>query len=105
MGWFGFGAKHSVTPEQAREALRGRAVLIDVREPAEWKAGHVSGAIHIPLGKLSTSLKRIPKNQDVYVICQSGARSKRALSVLKTAGIEAKDVKGGMAAWNRKVGA
>lgn len=104
MGWFGFGAKTSVSPEEAREALRGQAVLVDVREPHEWRAGHVPGAIHIPLGKLPTSLKRLPKGKDVYVICQSGMRSRQAVAHLRKAGIEAKDVKGGMAAWIRKVG-
>lgn len=103
MGWFGFGAKTSVSPQEARAALRGRTVLIDVREPNEWRAGHIAGAIHIPLGKLETSIKRIPANNEVLVICQSGMRSRRAVSVLRAAGVEAKDVKGGMNAWNRMV--
>ena len=103
MGWFGLGSKTSVSAAEAREALRGRAVLVDVREPHEWKAGHVAGALHIPLAKLQASITRIPKNTAVYVICQSGMRSKRALATLRTAGIQAKDVKGGMTAWNRMV--
>lgn len=104
MGLFGFGAKSSVSAQDAAEALKGRAVLIDVREQHEWKASHVRGAIHIPLGRLESNLTRIPKGKDVYVICASGMRSKSALRILKKAGIEAKDIKGGMGAWNRTVG-
>ncbi len=104
MGWFGRGPKTRVTAEEAREALRGPAVLIDVREQHEWKAGHVAGAIHIPLGRIPTSMSRIPKGREVFVICQSGMRSRQAVAQLRKAGIEAKDVKGGMSAWNRTVG-
>lgn len=104
MGLFGFGSKSSVSAQDAAEALKGRAVLVDVREQHEWKAGHVRGAIHIPLGRLQANLSRIPKGQDVYVICASGMRSKSALKILKSAGIEAKDIKGGMSAWSRTVG-
>ena len=104
MGLFGFGGSDSVTPEVAHDALKGNAVLIDVREPHEWKAGHVRGAIHIPLGKLTTSLGRIPKGRDVYVICASGSRSRGAVQALRKAGYQAKDIKGGMGAWTRKVG-
>ena len=104
MGWFGFGAKTSVSPKEAKEILRGKAVLIDVRESSEWRAGHVPGAIHIPLGKLATSTGRIPKNQQVLVICQSGMRSRSAAKQLRGQGFEVLNVSGGMNAWTREVG-
>lgn len=104
MGWFGFGKKTSVSPKDAREILRGRAVLVDVRESNEWRSGHVAGAIHIPLGKLATSTGRIPKNQQVLVICQSGMRSRSAAKQLRDLGFDVLNVSGGMNAWTREVG-
>lgn len=104
MGWFGFGTKTSVSPQEAKELLKGTAVLIDVREANEWRAGHVAGAIHIPLGKLSTSAKRIPKQRQVLVICQSGMRSRSAAKQLREMGFDVLNVSGGMSAWTRQVG-
>lgn len=102
VGWF--GSRKSVSPREAKELLKGRAVLVDVRESREWRAGHVAGALHIPLAKLPTSMGRIPKNQQVLVICQSGMRSRSASSQLRSAGFDVRNVSGGMNAWTRQVG-
>jgi rhodanese-related sulfurtransferase len=75
------------------------AVLVDVREPDEWAAGHAPSARHIPLGQLGARADEIPKDGDVYVICRSGARSARAVQALSGAGWHALNVDGGMHAW------
>jgi rhodanese-related sulfurtransferase len=75
------------------------AVLVDVREPDEWAAGHAPSARHIPLGQLGARANEIPKDSDVYVICRSGVRSARAVQALAGAGWHALNVDGGMHAW------
>lgn len=69
------------------EAKTNGAVLVDVREPSEFRGGHVEGALNIPLGSLATVDKRLKdKDAPVYVYCLSGARSSRAVGQLKSMG-------------------
>ena len=73
--------------------------LLDVREQDEWDAGHAPSAVHIPLGSLADRAGEIPTDQDVYVVCRSGGRSARATQALNQAGWQARNVSGGMQAW------
>ncbi|MFM2163544.1 MAG: hypothetical protein RLZZ383_3056 [Pseudomonadota bacterium] len=83
-----------------RAALAASAVLIDVRTPEEYAAGHVPGARNVPLDLLSTRLDEIgPAGTPVYVICQSGRRSLAASQQLAAAGRKPVNVLGGTAAW------
>jgi rhodanese-related sulfurtransferase len=75
------------------------AWLLDVREDDEWAAGHVPDAVHIPLGQLGARTAEIPRDQVVYVICRSGARSGRAAQALTGSGWRAVNVAGGMQDW------
>jgi rhodanese-related sulfurtransferase len=75
------------------------AWLLDVREDDEWTAGHVPGAVHIPLGQLGARTAEIPQDEIVYVICRSGGRSGRATEALAGAGWQAVNVAGGMQSW------
>ncbi|MFR9775758.1 rhodanese-like domain-containing protein [Micromonospora sp. MS34] len=77
------------------------ATVIDVREPAEYVRGHVAGASCIPLGHLPTSIRDLPHRRTVYVICASGNRSQVGAEILERAGIDARSVTGGTAAWAR----
>lgn len=66
--------------------------LIDVREEHEWAAGHLEGAIHIPLQMLLTidsALERLNQSDLVVVYCQRGLRSAQAVTYLRTKGYEA----------------
>jgi len=74
----------------------GSVVLLDVREPEEWAAGHAPGALHVPLGDLDPT--RIA-GDEVLVLCRSGNRSGRATATLTEAGVRARNVEGGMQAW------
>ncbi|WP_326721872.1 rhodanese-like domain-containing protein [Streptomyces sp. NBC_00243] len=91
-----------LTPGRAHERTgNGEAVLLDVREIPEWKAGHAPGACHLPLSLLLTGTALPPEavGRAVVAICRSGQRSQRAAKHLAAQGIDASDVKGGMTAW------
>lgn len=77
----------------------GWAVL-DVREPAEWAAGHVAGSLHIPLAELPGRLADLPE-ADLLVVCRSGGRSQRAADWLSMNGWDAFNLAGGLFAWVR----
>jgi rhodanese-related sulfurtransferase len=75
------------------------AVLIDVREPDEWQAGHIAGARHIPLGELQSRVAELPVDTELVVVCRSGARSGRAVGWLNQNGFDTLNLEGGMVAW------
>jgi rhodanese-related sulfurtransferase len=89
-----------VDVDQARAAVERGAVLLDVREPQEWQAGHAPQAVHIPLGELAGRADELPTDAAIMVICRSGNRSAHATRMLAARG-EAANVAGGMAAWER----
>lgn len=71
--------------------------IIDVREADEWRAGHIPGALHLPLDRLTPGA--VPSRGPVLVICRSGGRSTKAAQALAAAGVEVGNVVGGMTAW------
>lgn len=79
----------TLTVEEFMEAINDDAFVMDVRNDAEWNAGHLEEATHAFLGKLRSS--EVPADRTLLVHCQSGARSAIASSVLKSRGF--KDVK------------
>ena len=87
-------------PEQAAALLdRGNAVLLDVREPAEWAAGHAPQAVHLPLAQVTPDA--VPEGGTVVAVCRSGNRSGKAADLLAAAGIPVHNLAGGMGAWSR----
>jgi len=95
------GAGSVSTAEAVRLVNRERATLIDVSEAAEFAAGHVVGARSVPLGELESG-KGLPGNKTlpVVLVCATGARSARAVGVLRKAGYErVQSLAGGLAAW------
>lgn len=75
--------------------------LLDVREPDEWRAGHIAGAQHIPLGQLRTRLAELPKDRTILAVCRSGSRSDSAARGLRTHGYTVENLEGGVTAWKR----
>ena len=85
--------------EERRSSVEGLFVL-DVRQPAEWAAGRVPGARHIPGGELAQRTDELPADRPIAIYCGSGFRSSVAASVLKAAGRELVfNVLGGFTAW------
>ncbi|WP_437184100.1 rhodanese-like domain-containing protein [Variovorax paradoxus] len=81
---------------------RERAVLVDVREPEEFATGHMIGAKNVPLNQLDEKLASTVKNKNVplLLVCATGARAQRAVTMAKKLGYEqAQAVAGGLKAW------
>jgi rhodanese-related sulfurtransferase len=76
------------------------ALVLDVREPDEWAAGHIPGATHIPLGDLEARAGELPKDRNIVVVCRSGNRSAQGRDILLGAGFPAvTSMAGGMNDW------
>jgi len=75
-------------------------IIVDVRTKLERKKGSPPASIHYSLDSLNQRLPKL-KDKKVLAICESGNRSGTAVRFLEQNGIEAKNVKGGMIAWNR----
>ncbi|MFP5362651.1 MAG: rhodanese-like domain-containing protein [Thermoleophilia bacterium] len=89
-----------VTPEQAQAALaEDKAQLIDVREPYEWKAGRIDGALHIELEQLAANAAKIDTDRPVIFQCLSGSRSMMAAQAFRGVGIDAYSMAGGLRRW------
>lgn len=77
------------------------AVLVDVREKAEWDKGHLAQALFLPLGRLAkqhdaaTLAKQLDKKKIVYTHCASGHRCKLAADILRDAGYDVRPLKQG----------
>lgn len=92
----------SPVPAVSVTDLPADAVLLDVREPDEWDAGHAPGAVHVPMGQIPQRLDEIAgelPEGPAYVVCRSGGRSARVTAYLAQAGWNAVNVDGGMQAW------
>ncbi len=77
-----------------------RPQVLDVRTDAEWRSGHVPGALHIMGGYLNERLGEVPRDRPLVVMCGSGYRSTIAASVLERGGFtEITNLTGGMKAW------
>ena len=88
-----------VSVDELEAMLKSGARLIDVREPNEYEAGHVPGAVLVPLGDVPTALDRFGASETNYVICRTGGRSHRACEFLVDQGLDAVNVEGGTMAW------
>jgi rhodanese-related sulfurtransferase len=89
-----------VDAAKAKALLLDGAVSLDVREPGEYAAGHIDGAIHFPLGTLSANTDRIPRDRPVVVYCGHGERASTGASLLETAGFrDVVNLDGGIGAW------
>ncbi|MEP7226051.1 MAG: molybdopterin-synthase adenylyltransferase MoeB [Gemmatimonadales bacterium] len=108
----GIGAEPAYNgPEITAEELQremsektGDLVLIDVREPHEWDIVHIEGARLIPLGQLPERLSELDGHAEIVTHCHHGARSMKALEILKGAGFgKVRSLAGGIDAWAERV--
>lgn len=94
-----------MNPKQTIEQVeKEEIVLIDVREKDEWDAGHIQGALHIPLGELEAGAGVIPRNLPIFTYCQSGSRADWAENKLHELGFSNARNMGGILEWQRNGG-
>jgi hydroxyacylglutathione hydrolase len=78
------------------------ALVVDVREPAEYAGGHVPGAWSIPQADLALRIDELPRDRDLLIVCEGGTRSARAARFLKQAGFaRVTNLVGGTSAWRQ----
>jgi len=84
-------------------SLPADAVLLDVREDDEWAAGHIAGAVHVPMMTLPQRLQYDPgpitPENEIVVVCKVGSRSAQVTAWLRQQGYSATNLAGGMLAW------
>lgn len=76
----------------------GTLRAVDVREQGEWLAGHIDGAVWIPMGELAGRVDELP-SAPLAIVCRSGARSGMVADWLHASGVDAANMAGGMLAW------
>jgi rhodanese-related sulfurtransferase len=90
----------SVDVQAANEMRKQEnVVVIDVREPNEYAAGHIPEATLIPQGQIEQRLAEIPKDKQVLLVCRSGRRSGEVTRLLTAKGYDAQNMAGGMLKW------
>ena len=98
-------AEADTTPQDVATRLQqGENLLIlDVRQPDEYQAGHVPGSTLVPLDQLALRLDELPRDRPIVAMCRSGNRSGVAAGLLKRAGFtNVANLKGGMIAWQKQ---
>jgi hydroxyacylglutathione hydrolase len=92
-----------VTPAMVAEELAGAEppMVLDIRNPGEWKAKHIPASLNIPLNRMQERLAEIPRGRRIAVHCAGGYRSSIATSILHQHGItNLIEMAGGLAAWD-----
>jgi rhodanese-related sulfurtransferase len=101
--WFPFGQVCEIAPRELLTKLGNGAgiQLLDVREPVEFRQGHIEGARNVPIHDLPHELKALglDSSRPVVAICLSGHRSIPAYRLLRRSGYQAYSLSGGMLAW------
>ena len=92
-------ASISTQEVQAKLTNGDSPFLLDVRQPEEFRMGHIRGAKLIPLGQLARRIQEVPKGREVVCICATGHRSVPAVRRLQAAGYNASSMRNGMLAW------
>jgi len=99
------GVEISVAELQRERGAKGDdLILVDVREPHEWEIAHIEGARLIPLSQLPDRLNELDGHAEIVTHCHHGARSLKALEILKGAGYgKVRSLAGGIDAWAEQV--
>jgi rhodanese-related sulfurtransferase/rubrerythrin len=103
-----FNRIETMSAEKTKEWLAGKkegdVTVLDVRQPQEYRSGHLPGAVFIPLPELPDRTKELDPSKPVLAYCRSGNRSRAAAAVLLTDGFPAVfSLEGGIAAWKGEV--
>ena len=96
------GTLADVTPDELQGMLAGGAELVDVRNSSEFAAGHIAGALNLPLGRLAERMDELPRGRTLVIHCQSGARAGVAAGLLAARGVgDVRHLAGAYAGWTQ----
>jgi rhodanese-related sulfurtransferase len=95
------GTKSTDPASLAERLAEGSVHVLDVRQPSEWRHGHIRGARNLPLMQLRSRLATLPREKTIVTVCASGHRSAAAARTLQRAGYQVENLKGGMHAWTQ----
>ena len=109
MFFFGCKAQNSVkvlTAEEFAAAVKAdkKAVVLDVRRPDEFAAGHIEGAVllnFLDTVAFNAGVEKLDKSKTYYIYCRSGRRSNNAAVILQKKGFTVFDLGGGFLSWQR----
>lgn len=97
---------YRISVDEAREMVeRGEAVVVDVRNPDEYRAGHVRGALWIPVDQILQRADELPRDKKLLFICAAGIRSALAAEMAASAGLDPENlynVEEGTPTWIQK---
>ncbi len=98
---FSSAVVNSISASEAKARLDEKTPLfiLDVREPEEFRAGHIPGAKLIPIGELGRRMSELPPDREILCVCRSGSRSGIATRQLINAGYNAVNLQAGMIGW------
>jgi rhodanese-related sulfurtransferase len=91
----------SIQVDDIPDPVPADVVVLDVREPHEWAAGHIDGAVHIPMGEIPARVGELDPVARTLVVCHIGGRSGRVTQWLHAQGHDVTNVAGGMEAWEQ----
>jgi rhodanese-related sulfurtransferase len=94
----------SVEELQAELASPQPPLVIDVREPYEWRLVRMAEARHIPMNEVPNQLESIPRDRGVVVMCSHGSRSYSVAAWLIEQGVQASSLAGGITQWAARGG-
>jgi rhodanese-related sulfurtransferase len=88
-----------VSPSQAQQLLASGAQLVDVRTDTEYAAGHIPGALLVPLADVQSEAAGLDRERPLVVYCRSGERSGMAADAFAASGWDAHSIEGGLLQW------
>ena len=96
--------RHRRSGQDDADADRDRPLLLDVREPWEFQTCHIAGSVSMPMALVPIRQQELPDERPLVCICHHGARSLKALEILKGAGYaKVRSLAGGIDAWAERV--
>jgi DMSO/TMAO reductase YedYZ molybdopterin-dependent catalytic subunit/rhodanese-related sulfurtransferase len=94
------GATPQVSTRTAQRLVEAGALLLDVREPDEWRTGHAPGATLMPMASVQRCHEELPRDRQIVVMCRSGGRSAAVTDSLRRGDFDAVNLAGGICAWS-----
>jgi rhodanese-related sulfurtransferase len=89
----------TVDLDEARRLVDDGAEIMDVRDQHEWDAGHCRHSVHVPMSEVSDSARFTTRTRTVICVSRTGRRASEAVRHLRTAGVDAVVLHGGLRAW------